>query len=153
MEILSGYLFKGLNDDQLGKITDITEEISMEKGQEIFTEGENSTRLYILRIGAVELFTRIDTRVELPVAMMRNPGDIFGSGVLIDPYIYTLTARCAEPGGLLSIEGSALKSLMKDDHDLGCIVMTNLAGHFLERLTESRQEIKTHFKTLLISYR
>ena len=153
MEILSGYLFSGLNNDQLGKIFEIAEEVSMEKGQEIFTEGKNTTNLYVLRIGAVELFTRIDTRIELPVAMMRNPGDIFGSGVLIEPYIYTLTARCAETGRLLSIEGSVLKKLMKDDHVLGCIVMTNLAGHFLERLTESRQEIKTHFKTLMTSYR
>ena len=153
MEILSGYLFNGLNDDQLRKIFEIAKEVSMEKGQEIFTEGEDATSLYIIRIGAVELFTRIDNRIELPVAMMRNPGDIFGSGVLIEPYVYSLTARCAEPGKLLSIEGSALKKLTKEDHDLGCIVMANLAGHFLERLTESRQEIKTHFKTLLTSYR
>ena len=153
MEILSGYLFKGLNDDQLGKVFEIAEEISMEKGQEIFTEGKDATSLYILSTGEVELFTRIDTRIEPPVAMMREIGDIFGSGVLIEPHIYTLTARCKEPGRLLSIEGAVLKRLMKDDHELGCIVMTNLAGHFLERLTESRQEIKTHFRTLMTSYR
>jgi len=32
-------------------------------------------------------------------------------------------------------------------------MMTNLAAHFLDRLKETRQEVKMHFKTLLGSTR
>lgn len=147
-----GYLFKGLGDDQIERITGIAREVSMKKGEGIFREGEEAKRLYILRSGAVELISKIEDLVELPIAILRDPGDIFGSGVLIEPNMYSLTARCAKTGGLLSIEGSALKDLMMEDRDLGCIVMTNLAGLYLKRLKESRQEMKTHFRTLLISY-
>lgn len=153
MEILSGYLFEELNEDQLQKIIDIAEAVSVEKGQVIFTEGEEAGKLYIVKTGAVELITRVESQIELPIAILRNPGDIFGSGVLIEPYQYSLTARCSESGELRAIEGSALRALSRADHELGCVLMTNLAGHFLERLTESRQEIKTHFKALLSSYR
>jgi CRP-like cAMP-binding protein len=153
MDLPLGYLFKGLNDDQLKRIEAIATELSMEDGQEICKEGEVAKGLYVLKTGAIELMTKVENNVELPISILRNTGDIFGSGLLVAPYQCSLTARCAETGILFMIEGSALQKLMKDDRDLGCIIMTNLAEHFLGRLKESRQEIKIHFSTLLRSYR
>jgi hypothetical protein len=40
---------------------------------------------------------------------------------------------------------------MLEDHELGCTIMKNLAQHLLERLKETRQELKIHFKTLFKS--
>jgi CRP-like cAMP-binding protein len=153
MDLPLGYLFKGHNDDQLKRIEAIATEVSMEDGQEICREGEEAKALYILKRGTVEVITKIENDIELPVAILRDPGEIFGSGVLVPPYLYSLTARSAGKGTLRRIEGSALQKLMKEDRDLGCIIMTNLAEHLLNRLKESRQEIKIHFNTLLRSYR
>lgn len=153
MDLPMGYLFRDLDNDQLRRIAAIAREVSMENGQQICREGEEANSLYILKTGAVELMTKVENDVELPISVLRNPGDIFGSGVLIAPYLYNLTARCSGTGILLRIEGSALQKLMVEDRDLGCIIMTNLAEQFLTRLKESRQEIKMHFNTLLRSYR
>ena len=153
MDLPMGYLFSGLSDDQLKRIVAVAKEVSMENGQQICREGEEANSLYILKTGAVELMTTVEKDVELPISVLRNHGDIFGSGVLIAPYSYNLTARCSGRGILLRIEGSALQKLMMEDRDLGCIIMTNLAEQFLTRLKESRQEIKMHFNTLLRSYR
>lgn len=153
MDLPMGYLFRGLDNDQLKRIAAIAREVSMENGQQICREGEEANSLYILKTGAVELMTTVENDVELPISVLRNPGDIFGSGILIAPYTYNLTARCSGTGILLRIEGSALQKLMVEDRDLGCIIMTNLAEQFLTRLKESRQEIKMHFNTLLRSYR
>ena len=153
MDLPMGYLFSGLSDDQLKRIVAVAKEVSMENGQQICREGEEANSLYILKTGAVELMTTVENDVELPISVLRNDGDIFGSGVLIEPYTYNLTARCSGTGILLRIEGSALQKLMVEDRDLGCIIMTNLAEQFLTRLKESRQEIKMHFNTLLRSYR
>jgi CRP/FNR family cyclic AMP-dependent transcriptional regulator len=153
MDLPMGYLFKGLNDDQLNRIAAVAREVSMENGQQICREGEEAKNLYILKAGAIELITKVESNVELPISVLRNHGDIFGSGVLIAPYTYNLTARCTETGTLLLIEGSAFQKLMMEDRDLGCNIMTNLAEQFLTRLKESRQEIKMHFNTLLRSYR
>ena len=153
MDLPMGYLFMGLDNDQLKRIAAVAREVSMENGQQICREGEEANSLYILKTGAVELMTTVENDVELPISVLRNPGDIFGSGVLIAPYTYNLIARCSGTGILLRIEGSALQKLMVEDRDLGCIIMTNLAEQFLTRLKESRQEIKMHFNTLLRSYR
>ena len=153
MDLPISYLFKGLNDDQLKRIVAFAKEISMKNGQKICREGEEAKNLYILKAGAIELITKVENDVELPISVVRNPGDIFGSGVLIAPYTYNLTARCTETGILFLIEGPALQKLMMDDRELGYIIMTNLAEQFLIRLKESRQEIKMHFNTLLRAYR
>ncbi|NIM97325.1 MAG: cyclic nucleotide-binding domain-containing protein [candidate division Zixibacteria bacterium] len=152
MDLPLGYLFRDLDDDQLKRIAAVAREIPMEKGQQICREGEEAKELYILKTGAVELMTKVEHDVELPISILRKPGDIFGAGVLVAPYQYALTARCAGKGVLFSIKRSAIQKLMMEDRDLGCIIMTNLAAHFLGRLKESRREIKVHFSTLLRSY-
>jgi hypothetical protein len=51
------------------------------------------------------------------------------------------------------MERSALLEAMSDDRDLGCIIMTNLARYFFDKLKETRQELRIHFqnfKTLFI---
>ena len=153
MDLSLSYVFKGLNDDQLKRIEAIAKELSIEEGQEIFKEGEEAKGIYILKSGAVELVTMVENDFELPISILRNPGDIFGAGVLVTPYQYTLTARCFNAGVLFKFERSKLQKLMKNDRDLSCTIMSNLAEYFLLRLKESRREIKIHFSTLLKSYR
>ena len=153
MDLSLSYLFKGLNDEQLKKIEAVAIEMAIKKGQEIIKEGEKAKALYILKSGAIDLFTKVENDFELPISILRDPGDVFGSGVLVAPFKYTLTARCFNEGILLKFERSVLKRVMKADRDLSCKIMSNLAEYYLHRLKESRREIKIHFSTLLKSYR
>ena len=153
MDLSKSYVFKALNDEQLKKIETIATELSIEVGQEVIQEGEKAHALYIIKSGAVELVTHVENEFELPISILRNSGDIFGAGVLVTPFEYTLTARCFKSGVLLKLEKTDLQKLMKEDRDLSCKMMSNLAEYFLLRLKESRREIKIHFSTLLKSYR
>jgi CRP-like cAMP-binding protein len=135
------------------KVKAIGKEISMKKGQKIFKEGQEANGVYILRQGSVELMTMVEKDFELPISILRNPGDTFGSSALVPPYRYSLSARCAEDVVLFYMETAALRKLGSEDYDIGCRIMTNLAAYFLERLKETRQEVKIHFKTLLMSTR
>jgi CRP-like cAMP-binding protein len=146
------FLFERLSNDQIKKIMDITQEASMETGQILCREEEEAKAVFIIKTGSVELVTHVENNIELPVAVLRKVGDIFGSGVLVLPFRYSLTARCLESGTLYVIDGSELQKLMNSDRDLGCIIMTNLAMFYLKRLKESRREIKIHFNTLLKTY-
>jgi CRP-like cAMP-binding protein len=153
MDSSFAYLFKGLDDGQMKKIEAIGKEISMKKGKQIFKEGQEANGVYILRSGAVELMTLVEHDFELPISILREPGDVFGSSALIPPYQYSLSAHCAEDGILFCIETAALRRLASEDQDIGCQIMSNLAAYFLARLKETRQEVKIHFKTLLSSTR
>ncbi len=153
MDSSFAYLFKGFDEGQMKKIMAIGKETSMKKGQQIFREGQEANGVYVIRKGSVELMTVVEKDFELPISILRNSGDVFGSSALVPPYQYSLSARCVEEGALFCMETKALRKLASEDHDIGCQIMTNLAAYFLERLKETRQEVKIHFKTLLSSTR
>lgn len=153
MDSSFAYLFEGLNAGQMEKIKAIGKEIAMRQGQQIFREGQEANGVYIVRQGSVELLTVIEKEIELPISILREPGDTFGTSALVPPYRYSLSARCVEEGTLFSMQTRDLRRLAAEDHDIGCTLMTNLAAHFLERLKETRQEVKIHFKTLLMTTR
>ena len=153
MDSSFAYLFAGLDEGQMKKIKGIGKEIAMKKGQQIFKEGQEANGVYVLRSGAVELMTIVEKDFDLPVSLLREPGDIFGSSALVPPYQYGLSARCAEDVILFRMETKSLRKLATGEREIGCRMMTNLAAYFLERLKETRQEVKIHFKTLLGSTR
>ena len=149
MELCSCYLFQDLTEGQKRKLLSVIKETSMDSGQLIFTEGDEALTTYILKEGTVELITMVENDFEMPIALLRNPGDCFGTPALLKPHIHSLTARCVEKGRLFALKQSDLKEQIMHDPTLGYIIMANLAAHFLKSLKESRQELKVHFKTLL----
>lgn len=114
-------------------------------------EGQQAEELFVLKEGAVELLTKVEDGFDLPIAIFRNPGDCTGTSSLVEPYVYSLNSRCVEDSKMLVIKKTALKKLMQEDHELGCTIMRNLAQHMLDRLKETRQELKVHFKTIFRS--
>ncbi len=48
----------------------------------------------------------------------------------------------------MGINSSGGMEQTKRDPEMGFIIMSNLAKTFLDRLKETRQEVKIHFKTL-----
>ena len=152
MKLLSScYLFEGLSDSQLLSLSEITKQEQMKKGDFLMLEGKKAETLFVLKEGAVELITTVNDDFELPIAILRNPGDCTGTSSLLEPYLYSLSARCAKNCIILIIQQADLKYLMQKDHELGCTIMKNLATHLLDRLKETRQEVKVHFKTIFKS--
>ncbi len=151
MQFSSCYLFQGLSEAQLNQIITIGREIKILKDRWLYRENEPAKHMFILINGAVELITIVDEVVELPIAIKREPGSCFGTAALVPPHLYSLSARGVEEGSLLSLRIADLQGLIRQDPEFGRIILTNLALHFLDRLKETRQELKIHFKTLFKS--
>jgi len=148
MPLSSIFLFKNLSESHLKRIRNSVKETHIEKGHWLFQEGGNADRFYALQSGAVELLTKVNGDIELPVAIIRKVGGCFGISALVPPYQYSLSSRCAEEAVLLEFRREDIEKLGEEDHALSCIIMTNLAQYLLERLKETRQDLKNHFKTL-----
>ena len=142
------HLFEGFSEIQFERLASLMEEIFVKKGQHLFREGEAAEQLYCLKQGAVEMLTSIDDHIELPIAILRSEGSYFGMSSLVPPHIYSLSARSYEDSILTVIKRSRLMEQTKHDPEMGFIIMSNLAKTFLDRLKETRQEVKIHFKTL-----
>ena len=151
MPLASSFLFKGFSESQLQRLAAISTEIRVPKGQWLFQEGKPADRLYVLKNGAVEMLTKVNGEYELPIKIIRSKGGSFGTSALIFPYEYSLSSRCAEDAELLEIMRDDLEQLNVEDSTLGYTVMKNLAQNLLDRLKETRQELRIHFKTLFRS--
>jgi CRP/FNR family cyclic AMP-dependent transcriptional regulator len=148
MPLSSIFLFKDLSESHLKRIMDTVKETRTQKGHWLFHEGDSADRFYALQSGAVELLTKVNDEIELPVIIIRKVGGCFGISALVPPYQYSLTSRCAEDAALLEIRRADMEKLIQEDPTLGFTIMINLAQHLLERLKETRQDLKNHFKTL-----
>jgi len=144
-------LFKGLSESQLQRLTTAFKEIQIKKGQLLFQEGKTGDRVYIVKSGAVEMLTKVGGEYELPIKIIRAQEGCFGTSVLVPPYQYSLSAKCAEDATLLEIRREDLEKISAEDAAMGCTIYKNLSRHLLDRLKETRQELRIHFKTLFRS--
>lgn len=151
MPLSSTYLFKGLSGSRLQRLNEAALITEVRKGDLLFQEGSSADKVYILKSGAIEMLTRVNEDFELPVSIIRSPGRCFGTSSLVPPYLYSLSASCAEDAVLFAIQREDLQRLIREDNALGYTIMANLAAHLLDRLKETRQELKIHFKTLFRS--
>ena len=151
MPLNSCYLFQGLAQSQIDRITDITQEQHFQRGQWLFHEGQPANHLYLVKDGAVELVIKVEDAIDIPIAIIRPDNGCLGIGVLVEPYLCSLSARCLDDSTLFVIAKTQLHELMHDDAELHCVMMTNLAKKLLNRLKETRQEVKVHFMNLVRS--
>ena len=151
MPLNSCFLFAGLSQSQIERIAAITQEQPFQKDQWLFHEGQEAKHLYLVKDGAVELVIKVEDTIEIPIAIIRPDNGSLGVGALIEPYLYSLSGRCMDDSTLSVIARTQLHELMDDDSEMRCIIMTNLAKKLLNRLKETRQEVKIHFMNLVRS--
>ena len=149
MPLSSCYLFNRLSEPQLERVLAISCEQKIQKEQWLFREDQEAQHFYLITEGAVELLTVVDEHIEIPIAMVRAKNGCIGVGALVQPFRYSLSARAVQDSNLLVFKRADLEMIKKDDPGLVCIMMNNLAQKLLERLRESRQEIKIHFMRLV----
>ena len=147
----SSFIFKGLSETQLQRLTSAVKERQIPKNQWLFHEGSSADRIYILKSGAVEMLTKVNGEYELPINIIRSKDECFGTSALVPPHEYSLSARCAEDATILEIKREDLEKITAEDSAMGYIIMKNLAKNLLDRLKETREEVKIHFKTLFRS--
>lgn len=148
MSLSACYLFSGVDRERLQRLRRLAVERPLRPGDWLFREDQAAERIFVLQQGAVELLMRVEDEFELPVKILRDAGDCCGSSSLVPPYRYYLSARVTLSGNALVIPKVSLERQMAQDPALALAIMTNLAGHLLGRLNETRRELKIHFKTL-----
>lgn len=151
MQLPTCYLFQNLSAPQIDSLSAIMVEEQFQKGKWLFYKDQMADKIYLVKKGAVELLIKVQDTIEIPIAIMRPDNGCVGIGALVEPFRYTLSARCADDSTLLAIEREEIQGLMCKDHELGCTIMKNLAQKLLSRLTETRKELKVHFINLVRS--
>jgi CRP-like cAMP-binding protein len=151
MTAASCYLFRDLPAEKIKAIYDISRSQDIPAGQWLFHKSDAAAHIYLVEKGAIELLMPVEPDIEVPVALIRTGNGCVGIGALLEPYIYTLSARSKEDSRLTVIGSNALLALFRSDPAFGRTVMANLAQRLLDRLVETREECRLHFLNLIQS--
>ena len=139
-------VFRGLNDDQLGKIQAICHEKEYKREDQLFREGDDAAYIWIVIKGQVDIRFDLPARAssEKSTVYSEKATDIFGWSTFVPPYKYILSAYCAGLSCTVAlIPKESLTRLFESDYDMGYIVMSNMAGamsmrfHDLQKSSEA----------------
>ena len=134
--------FGGLETGHLEKVSNLCRGGSYREGEMIFKEGDEAAELYILTDGRVALEMEVcpvPDRPAIPTAVeVVTRSEVFGWSALVEPHVYTLSARCMTNCTVLAIKGDTLRKVMADDAGLGFELMKRLAQLISLRLIHTR---------------
>jgi len=146
-ELLRRYPFFGsLSDAQIKSMAMIADEESVAKGTILCEEGQPANVFFLLLEGSVSLYYKLEdefhpkTRKDFFVGEI-NPGEIFAISVLVEPYIYTATARAEKDCRVVEFDSKALNGLIEKDPKLYPVLIREIAKAAMERLAFARVQL------------
>ena len=134
-ELRSIYLFQGLDDGQLAELAEVGDEVPIETGAVLFTEGDHADFWWVLLSGAIVLMRHVG-REDTAVGMMDVPGRWAGGfRAWDDQGVYLATGRGAAPGRVFRVPSEALREKSNAWFPLG--------GHLIEGLYRTARSIES----------
>ncbi len=142
VDLLKQYnFFKGFSEEQIKKLADIATEESYKAGFQLWKKGDSAKNLYMLAGGKVVLV--MDTYMGTAKPPMQvtvdliTKGDAMGWSAVIEPYVYTLGARCIDDSKAIAFDGAKLRELLNKDITLGYNFMQATAKVIATRLNHT----------------
>jgi CRP/FNR family cyclic AMP-dependent transcriptional regulator len=132
------YLFKDLNDKELGLVEKAASTKIYVPGDEIFSQGERATALYLIQNGSVRIHQRSEKGDGVEVARLAA-GAHFGEMPFLDGETRSATATAIESTSILVLDYDKLGAIM--------IEHAGIATHFYRQFALflcGRLRVTTH---------
>ncbi|MCB9025684.1 MAG: cyclic nucleotide-binding domain-containing protein [Bdellovibrionaceae bacterium] len=107
------YLFKQMTNDELELINEISEINTYTPGDDIFSQDDVATSLYVISFGSVKIHIKGTEGDNIEVANL-GTGSHFGEMALIDGEKRSASATALEKTDIVSINYDKLKLLLKE---------------------------------------
>ncbi len=119
-------LFTGLSEEQLAAIAKIGRISVYHRGEVVVREGEQSTAVYVVLKGQVEVVSELTENTTSLVIL--GAGQNFGEMALLDAGPRSATIRCiSSEATLLTFDGAALMHFWEQESKVGYRMIFNIA--------------------------
>ncbi|MDU3274252.1 MAG: cyclic nucleotide-binding domain-containing protein, partial [Varibaculum cambriense] len=110
-------LFEGLDQEAQMRLFSMMGQTTLRRGENLFEEGDDGDRLYIVAEGKIKLSHQsLDGRENLLAVL--GPGEILGELTLFDPGQRSTTATAVSPARLVFLNHSDLMVFLEDNPSL-----------------------------------
>ena len=130
-------------DEQIFRLTQVTEEEAHDAGSLIFAHRSSGRDLYLLEQGEVTV-QRTTTYGTYALGTI-EPGNLFGEGSFVGGYERTSDIVATSPSHLLRIDAEALDELIEINPDLGVQLYWSLWHSLARKLRTTNEQLRSFF--------
>lgn len=137
-------LFKGLTDEELEKVAELSRVETYAAGLSVLAEGGIAKDLYIVDEGKVRVEMSLSVYpglVQDALVEVIPEGEPFGWSAVIGSRVYTMTSRAAEPLKVIAIDGERLLTLFNKNPEIGFKVMEGLVEVVSSRVKAAKKAL------------
>ncbi len=115
------------------------QERSVSEGQVLFAEGERADFFYFLADGEMETLIRAEEEGDIALSTL-PAGEPLGWSALIEPHVFTASARATRASRVIAFGRPELAKLMEDAH-FASIMFAKLATLVSHRLRDAQVQL------------
>ena len=141
-------VFSFLRPQQIKKVSEVSEAISIKAGDYVFRQGEPSDFLFAVLEGKVRLQLPRGDEADLKIEDL-SKGILFGSCMCFDRKSYALTAVALEDAKVLKIDAAGFKKVMDDDLSVGYPVQRMISRTYFGRYLETMKKLQIMGESVL----
>ena len=145
-------LFRDLKDDdeKLAKVAKIVSWQQCKAGDQVITEGEEGSELYILQKGVVSILKKtLDQELYTIITFKDDEEVFFGELALLDNEVRSASVTAKTDCEFLVINRGNFIRLGGEDPRLGLLVTRAIGGELCKRLRKANQDIIILFEALV----
>ncbi|EIM65453.1 cAMP-binding protein [Desulfobacter postgatei 2ac9] len=124
-------LFSGLTEDQCAALADLASELSVNKGEIIFQEGDRGKGFYIVAEGQIKVF-KISFEGKEQILHIYGPGHIFGEVPVFQGKNFPASAMALEPSTILFLPRQAFVQQIEKSPALAMNMLADLSRRLRE---------------------
>lgn len=132
-------IFGGIADEALEHVLNKAQDVSLQKGEFFFREGERAQSMYVLVEGRVAIVKTSDGR-EFELSRL-GPGDCFGELELIDFCPRAASVRGIEDCRAIEISATVLHEVYKIDQTSYAMLQMNMGREVSRRLRKLDEDL------------
>ncbi|CAN5571860.1 cyclic nucleotide-binding domain-containing protein [soil metagenome] len=132
--------FAGLNDHQLGILSDCAHAKSFEGGEIIFSAGDPAKGFYLLETGSIAVEGTSDDGATVTIDNV-PAGEPLGWSWIFEPYVCQYGARATQPTTALFIDAIRLAEHRGGDLTLGHELFKRMSNVMVRRLNAARAKV------------
>jgi CRP-like cAMP-binding protein len=138
--IVTHPFFTNLNPHYVHLLADCASFERFGPGQEIFREGQQAERFYIIHKGRVLLETFV-SRAGATTVQTIDAGGALGWSWLYPPYQWQFSARTVEPVEAVAFGTASLREKAEENHDFGYELLLRVGRVMFETLQGTRRKL------------
>lgn len=134
------YLFEEFPAEQLSQVLDLAKMETYQKGDEVFSQNDSATALYMVKYGSVRIFRETKNGDRIEVAIL-GTGSHFGEMPLIDREPRSATAEAVEKCEILRIPYENLVALLEKEPKLAVKFYRSVSKFLSGRLRQTTTDL------------